>query len=230
MRLQESNPKERKTVLGHYKNAINIYFCSLTAGGAKACKSIEGVLRRPGQCRRRAEPCGGRHCCPLWPGAANPSAVAFSVQKLERRQCHNTDRHTTHSRQASARPSLARFRAGVSDAWGWESGLSCSVEEASEVPTWHELPLTSEENLPPQKSYSRFASQLTACRLHVLKNSHDICVVKIIFTRPRRALRANTASWMHVNDVTHKLSPPRSAKPTDGTPWGWATEPPAPSV
>lgn len=108
MRLRESNPKERKTVLGHYKNAINIYFCSLTAGGAKACKSIEGVLRRPGQRRRRAEPCGGRHCCPLCPGAANPSAVAFSVQKLERRQCHNTDRHTTHSRQALERAPLAR--------------------------------------------------------------------------------------------------------------------------
>lgn len=172
-------------------------------------------------------------------GTAVPSAREQPTRQLSRFRCRNwsgdnvttlTDTLHTRGRRSSARPSLARFRAGVSDAWGWESGLSCSVEEASEVPTWHELPLTSEENLPPQKSYSRFASQLTACRLHVLKNSHDICVVKIIFTRPRRALRANTASWMHVNDVTHKLSPPRSAKPTDGTPWGWATEPPAPSV
>lgn len=111
MRLRESNPKKRKTVLGPYKNAINIYFCSLAAGRAKAQKSIEGVvLRRPRQCRHRAEPCDGRHRRHLRSGAADPSAAAFSAQKLERRQRHNAEQHTRGLRAPLAHPTSVQGR------------------------------------------------------------------------------------------------------------------------
>lgn len=220
MRLRESNPKKRKTVLGPYENAINIYFCSLAAGRAKARKSIEGVvLRRPRQCRHR------RH---RRSGAADPSAATFSVQKLERRQRHNAEQHTRGLRAPLARPTSVQGRRSRYLETEDQSLLQCrgchrTPRVIRAAPSQLRKSTISEKLLSICITVNRMAST------RVEKSSWHLCV-KIIFIHQQRTRRANTASWMHFQGRSRQALSPRRAKPTDGKPWGWATEPLASSV